>query len=72
MVVFVTLALMYGTVMPAFYIIALAATVAKFVFDKVLLCHYFQKPPSFNADMIETFLSTLRVVPLITLPFVFW
>jgi hypothetical protein len=69
---FVALAFMYGTVMPAFYILAFIAAFFKAFTDRIMLCYYFQKPPTFNAKMIYTFLKILRYIPFVSLPFAFW
>ena len=70
--VFVGVALVYGTAMPLLYPIALAGFMVLWVNERLLLCYYYRMPPAFDTEITEATLSIMRLLPLLSLPFTFW
>jgi hypothetical protein len=69
---FVSMAFLYGTAMPLIYSITLACLLVLWVQERILLCRYYSIPPAYSDQVTRTMVPMLRYMPLFALPFVFW
>jgi hypothetical protein len=72
LLLYVAIAYMYGTAMPLMYLLALLAIVRLYIFDKILLCWQYKRPPMYNFAITKATTDALSYLTVCCLPFVFW
>ena len=72
MLLFISIAFLYGTVMPGLFFIGFLGYLTLWINERISLCYYFKAPPAYDTDITEKALSIINILPLVTLPFVFW
>ena len=70
--VFLAISFTYGTVMPLLFPIALLGYIVLFVNERIMICYFYRQPPAYGTEVTEATLNIMRLIPLVSLPFVFW
>ena len=68
----ISVAFLFGTAMPYLYLTAFLAFTVLYVNERLVICYFNRKPPSFDENMTLQTLEIIRYIPLAILPFVFW
>jgi len=69
---FVIMALFYGTAMPVLYPIAFMGMSIYLVQERILVCKYYRRPPMYDWRLTLTAIKVISVLPILALPFIFW
>jgi len=69
---FLSMAFVYGTAMPLFFPIGLFGYVVLWVNERLQLCWFYKMPPAYDTEITYTALTILKYLPLLSLPFVYW
>lgn len=68
----ISVAFLFGTAMPYLYLTAFLAFAILYTNERMVICYFARKPPSFDENMTLETLNIIKYVPFVMLPFVFW
>jgi len=70
--VFLSVAMIYGTGMPMLYPIALLGFVVLWFNERLLIVYYYKRPPNYNRLITTWPLAIMKKLPWVALPFNIW
>jgi hypothetical protein len=72
MLLYVTMALLFGAVMPVLFFEIMFCMILLWFLNRTLLAYYYPMPPNFNDVITLAIFKILKWIPIFTLPVVWW
>lgn len=68
----VSVALIFGMVLPVLYPIVFVGLLAQNILDRLLLCYFYREPPHYDEKSVLLALKILKIVGIVSLFHNFW
>jgi hypothetical protein len=69
---YVSLAFMFGAVMPLIWPIMCLCMIILYVLNRTLICYYYKMPPQYSGSLTFSLGRILNIIPFLTLPMTVW